>query len=43
VPKVRTFVDYAVPRLKRYFEGLSRDATASSDHIRSQHGRVSTA
>jgi DNA-binding transcriptional LysR family regulator len=41
VPKVRAFVDYAVPRLKRYFERLSRDAKGSANHIRSQHGRVS--
>jgi hypothetical protein len=26
VPKVRAFVDFAVPRFKRYFEQLSREA-----------------
>jgi len=38
---VRAFIDYAVPRLKRYVERLSRDAKGSADHIRSQHGRLS--
>jgi DNA-binding transcriptional LysR family regulator len=41
VPKVRAFVDYAVPRLKRYFERLSRDARGGADPIRSRRGRVS--
>jgi DNA-binding transcriptional LysR family regulator len=41
VPKVRAFVDYVVPRLKRYFERLSRDARGSADPIRSRRGRVS--
>jgi DNA-binding transcriptional LysR family regulator len=41
VPKVRTFVDFAVPRLKRYFERLSRDAKGTAEAIRSRRGRVS--
>jgi len=41
VPKVRAFVDYAVPRLKRYFERLSRDTKGNTDPIRSRRGRVS--
>ena len=41
VPKVRAFVDYAVPRLRRYFEQLSREARGGADHIRSPRGRVS--
>jgi DNA-binding transcriptional LysR family regulator len=46
VPKVRAFVDFAVPRLKRYFEHLSRDAKdggnkGSAEPIRSRRGRVS--
>jgi DNA-binding transcriptional LysR family regulator len=41
VPKVRAFVDFAVPRFKRYFEQLSRDTKASADPIRSRRGRVS--
>jgi DNA-binding transcriptional LysR family regulator len=46
VPKVRAFVDFAVPRLKRYFEQLSRDARDGADKdralpIRSRRGRVS--
>lgn len=51
VPKVRAFVDFAVPRLKRYFEHLSRDAKDSANKgraekggaasIRSRRGRVS--
>jgi DNA-binding transcriptional LysR family regulator len=40
LPKVRAFVDYAVPRLKRYFERLSRDAKGP-DPIVSRRGRVS--
>ncbi len=40
VPKVRAFVDFAVPRLKRYFEQLSRDAKGA-EPIRSRRGRVS--
>jgi DNA-binding transcriptional LysR family regulator len=30
VPKVRAFVDFAVPRFKRYFEQLSRDADGNA-------------
>jgi DNA-binding transcriptional LysR family regulator len=41
VPKVRAFVDFAVPRLKRYFEELSRDAKGGAEPIRSRRGRVS--
>lgn len=41
VPKVRAFVDFAVPRLKRYFERLSRDASRNAGVIRSRRGRVS--
>jgi DNA-binding transcriptional LysR family regulator len=46
VPKVRAFVDFAVPRFKRYFEQLSREAkgnvkgSASAEPIRSRRGRV---
>ncbi|MHC2461316.1 LysR family transcriptional regulator [Bradyrhizobium embrapense] len=38
VPKVRAFVDFAAPRLKRYFERLSHEASRAS---RSRRGRVS--
>jgi DNA-binding transcriptional LysR family regulator len=41
VPKVRAFVDFAVPRLKRYFERLSREAKDGGKSIRSIRGRVS--
>ena len=41
VPKVRAFVDFAVPRLKRYFERLSREANRNAGAIRSPRGRVS--
>ncbi|MFB9265749.1 LysR family transcriptional regulator [Bradyrhizobium erythrophlei] len=41
VPKVRAFVDFAVPRLKRYFERLSREASRNAGAIRSPRGRVS--
>ena len=41
VPKVRAFVEYAVPRLKRYFERLSRDTKSNADPTRSRRGRVS--
>jgi hypothetical protein len=42
VPKVRAFVDFAVPRFKRYFERLSRDAAkGGAEPIRSRRGRVS--
>lgn len=40
VPKVRTFTDFAVPRLKRYFAQLSTEATRNEIAIRSRHGRV---
>ena len=40
VPKVRAFVDFAVPRLKRYFTQLSTDATRNDAAIRSQRGRL---
>ncbi|MEW6642638.1 MAG: LysR family transcriptional regulator [Pseudomonadota bacterium] len=43
VPKVRAFADFAVPRLKRYFERLSRDASRNAGAIRSRRGRVSAA
>src|SRR5215471_12194069 len=42
VPKVRAFVDFAVPRFKRYFEQLSRDAAkGGAEAIRSRRGRLS--
>jgi DNA-binding transcriptional LysR family regulator len=41
VPKVRAFVDFAVPRLKRYFTQLSADAGKSASAIRSPRGRLS--
>jgi DNA-binding transcriptional LysR family regulator len=41
VPKVRAFVDFAVPRLKRYFTRLSNEASRNADTIRSLRGRVS--
>jgi DNA-binding transcriptional LysR family regulator len=41
VPKVRAFVDFAVPRLKRYFAQLSGDAGRNAAAIRSPRGRVS--
>lgn len=41
VPKVRAFVDFAVPRLKRYFDHLSREVDRSAKSIRSPRGRVS--
>ncbi|MCA6103347.1 LysR family transcriptional regulator [Bradyrhizobium australafricanum] len=40
VPKVRAFVDFATPRLKGYFERLSREASRAGA-IRSRRGRVS--
>jgi DNA-binding transcriptional LysR family regulator len=40
VPKVRAFVDFAVPRLKRYFTRLTNDANRNADAIRSRRGRV---
>jgi DNA-binding transcriptional LysR family regulator len=41
VPKVRAFVDFAVPRLKRYFTRLSNDASRNTQAIRPRRGRVS--
>jgi DNA-binding transcriptional LysR family regulator len=41
VPKVRAFVDFAVPRLKRYFAQLSDDAGRNASAIRSRRGRLS--
>ena len=41
VPKVRAFVDFAVPRLKRYFTRLTNEASRNADAIRSPRGRVS--
>jgi hypothetical protein len=40
VPKVRAFVDFAAPRLKRYFTRLTNDANRNADAIRSRSGRV---
>jgi DNA-binding transcriptional LysR family regulator len=40
VPKVRAFVDFAVPRLKRYFTRLTNEANRNADAIRSRSGRV---
>jgi DNA-binding transcriptional LysR family regulator len=40
VPKVRAFVDFAVPRLKRYFTRLTNEANRNTDAIRSRVGRV---
>jgi DNA-binding transcriptional LysR family regulator len=40
VPKVRAFVDFAVPRLKRYFTRLTNDANRNAAAIRSRGGRV---
>ena len=41
VPKVRAFVDFAVPRLKRYFGQLSDDAGRNAGAIRPRRGRLS--
>jgi len=41
VPKVRAFADFAAPRLKRYFDRLSREAKDGGKPIRSARGRVS--
>lgn len=41
VPKVRAFVDFAVPRLKRYFTRLTNEASRNSDAIQSRSGRLS--
>lgn len=40
VPKVRAFVDFAVPRLKRYFTRLTNEASRNAAAIRSRGGRV---
>ena len=40
VPKVRAFADFAVPRLKRYFTRLTKEANRNADTIRSRGGRV---
>ncbi|MBR1234290.1 LysR family transcriptional regulator [Bradyrhizobium sp. AUGA SZCCT0182] len=40
VPKVRAFVDFAAPRLKRYFTRLSNEADKNASAIRSRGGRV---
>lgn len=40
VPKVRAFVDFATPRLKRYFAEQAADAEQSARSIRSPCGRV---
>jgi hypothetical protein len=42
VPKVRAFVDFAVPRLKRYFTRLTNEAKRNAEIIRSRGGRVSS-
>jgi len=41
VPKVRAFVDFAAPRLKKYFARLSSEANRNASAIRSPRGRVS--
>jgi len=41
VPKVRAFVDFAVPRLKRYFAQLSSEASRDAHVIQSPRGRLS--
>jgi DNA-binding transcriptional LysR family regulator len=41
VPKVRAFVDFAAPRLKKYFTRLSSEANRNASAIRSPRGRVS--
>ncbi|MGH6755099.1 MAG: LysR substrate-binding domain-containing protein, partial [Bradyrhizobium sp.] len=40
VPKVRAFVDFATPRLKRYFALLSDEADKNAKTIRSRSGRL---
>ena len=42
VPKVRAFVDFAVPRLKAQFSRLSADAVSQQGGIRSRRERVSS-
>jgi hypothetical protein len=39
VPKVRAFVDFAAPRLKKYFARLSSEANRNASAIRSPRGR----
>jgi DNA-binding transcriptional LysR family regulator len=41
VPKVRAFVDFAVPRLRRHFARLAKDTSDRGTATRSQRGRVS--
>ena len=41
VPKVRAFVDFAVPRLRSHFARLARDVSDHDDAARSLRGRVS--
>jgi DNA-binding transcriptional LysR family regulator len=41
VPKVRAFVDFAAPRLKKYFTRLASDANRNAAATRSRRGRVS--
>ena len=41
VPKVRAFVDFAVPRLKRYFTQLTADTGRNAGAIRSPRARLS--
>jgi len=41
VPKVRAFVDFAVPRLKAHFARLTREADMAEADIQSPGGRVS--
>lgn len=42
VPKVRAFVDFATPRLKRYFTLLSNEADRNAKAIRSRGGRLTS-
>jgi DNA-binding transcriptional LysR family regulator len=41
VPKVRAFVDFAAPRLRKYFARLSSDASRNADAILPARGRMS--
>ena len=41
VPKVRAFVDFAAPHLKKYFAERSSQANCNADAIRSPRGRMS--
>jgi DNA-binding transcriptional LysR family regulator len=43
VPKVRAFVDFAVPRLKAQFSRLSTDAVVQQGVIRARRERMSSA